>query len=193
MCVPQPPNRTKPRNRARAPETEAPLPNPMRGETRWHRLSHVKGGARGVGDWRMQSSDLLRVWGSVLQGRTPCPGCYAYSPDHLGPHTTLRQGSDYRGQDLVTAAVAIARRLRPVHLSIVGGEPLVRYRELRDRQEITMSQSEARRCGAGCHPAGRLPIGPRGGCPGYPRGYPLGRTQLGKLPHNLAWLLANDR
>jgi len=34
-----------------------------------------------------------------------------------------------------------------------------------------------------------LPIGPRGGCPGYP----LGRTQFGKLPHNLAWLFANDR
>jgi MoaA/NifB/PqqE/SkfB family radical SAM enzyme len=30
----------------------------------------------------------------------------------------------------VSATLAVVRRLRPVHLSIVGGEPLVRYREL---------------------------------------------------------------
>lgn len=91
----------------------------------------------------MKKSDVLRVWGRVLQGRTPflsieitkecplrCPGCYAYSPEHLGPVTTLRQLSDYRGDDLVTATVAVVRRVRPVHLSIIGGEPLVRYREL---------------------------------------------------------------
>jgi len=91
----------------------------------------------------MKKSDILRVWGRVLRGHTPflsieitkecplrCPGCYAYAPDHLGPVTTLRQLSDYRGQDLVTAAMALVRRVRPVHISIVGGEPLVRYREL---------------------------------------------------------------
>ncbi|HXM45036.1 MAG TPA: radical SAM protein [Bryobacteraceae bacterium] len=91
----------------------------------------------------MKKSDVLRVWGRVLRGQTPflsieitkecplrCPGCYAYEPDHLGAFTTLRQLSDYRGQDLVTATVALVRRVRPVHLSIVGGEPLVRYREL---------------------------------------------------------------
>ncbi len=91
----------------------------------------------------MKKTDVLRIWGSVLQGRTPflsieitkecplkCPGCYAFSPDHLGPLTTLRQLSDYRGQDLVKETLAIVRRLRPVHLSIIGGEPLVRYREL---------------------------------------------------------------
>jgi MoaA/NifB/PqqE/SkfB family radical SAM enzyme len=44
--------------------------------------------------------------------------------------TTLRQLSDYRGRDLVTATVAVVRRVRPIHVSIVGGEPLVRYREL---------------------------------------------------------------
>ena len=91
----------------------------------------------------MKKSDVLRVWGRVLRGHTPflsieitkecplrCPGCYAYAPEHLGPLTTLRQLSDYRGQELVTAAVAVVRRVRPVHLSIIGGEPLVRYREL---------------------------------------------------------------
>src|SRR5579862_6908316 len=91
----------------------------------------------------MKKFDVLRIWGGVLRGHTPflsieitkecplrCPGCYAYSPDHLGQVTTLRQLSDYRGQDLVTATLAVVRRVRPVHISIVGGEPLVRYREL---------------------------------------------------------------
>ena len=91
----------------------------------------------------MRHSDILRVWGRVLDGRNPflsievtkecplrCPGCYAYEPEHLGSATTLRQLSDYRGRDLVNAVVAVVRRIRPVHLSIIGGEPLVRYREL---------------------------------------------------------------
>ena len=91
----------------------------------------------------MKKSDVLRVWGRILRGRNPflsleitkecplnCPGCYAYSPDHIGPLTTIRQLADYRGQDLVRATVAVVRRLQPVHVSIVGGEPLVRYREL---------------------------------------------------------------
>jgi MoaA/NifB/PqqE/SkfB family radical SAM enzyme len=91
----------------------------------------------------MKKSDVLRVWGRVLQGHTPflsieitkecplrCPGCYAYSPEHLGPATTLRQLSDYRGDELVAATVAVVRRVRPVHVSIIGGEPLVRHREL---------------------------------------------------------------
>ena len=91
----------------------------------------------------MKKSDILSVWGRVLRGQTPflsieitkecplrCPGCYAYTADHLGAVTTLRQLSDYRGSDLVTAVTALVRRVRPVHVSIVGGEPLVRYREL---------------------------------------------------------------
>ena len=91
----------------------------------------------------MKNSDVVRVWGRILKGHTPflsleitkecplhCPGCYAYSPDHLGPAVTLTQLSDYRGQDLVAAALAVVRRVRPIHVSIVGGEPLVRYREL---------------------------------------------------------------
>ena len=91
----------------------------------------------------MTKSDIFRVWGRVLRGYTPflsleitkecplqCPGCYAYSPEHLGSLVTLRQLSDFRGQDLVNATLAVVRRLRPVHVSIIGGEPLVRYREL---------------------------------------------------------------
>jgi MoaA/NifB/PqqE/SkfB family radical SAM enzyme len=48
----------------------------------------------------------------------------------LGEGVTLRQLSDLRGGELVREALALVRRLRPIHISIVGGEPLVRYREL---------------------------------------------------------------
>jgi len=91
----------------------------------------------------VRRSDVLRVWGRVLQGYRPflsieitkecplhCPGCYAYSADHLGPGSTLLQLSDSRGQDLVAGVVEAVRRTRPLHVSLVGGEPLVRYREL---------------------------------------------------------------
>jgi MoaA/NifB/PqqE/SkfB family radical SAM enzyme len=86
---------------------------------------------------------ILPGWGRILRGRTPllsleitkecplrCPGCYAYQPDHLGEGVALRQLTDLRGDKLVDGVLALARRLRPIHISIVGGEPLVRYREL---------------------------------------------------------------
>jgi MoaA/NifB/PqqE/SkfB family radical SAM enzyme len=91
----------------------------------------------------MKHSDIFRVWGRILRGRSPflsieitkecplhCPGCYAYTAEHLGSTVELRQLSDFRGQDLVKETVALVRQMRPVHLSIIGGEPLVRYREL---------------------------------------------------------------
>jgi MoaA/NifB/PqqE/SkfB family radical SAM enzyme len=59
-----------------------------------------------------------------------CPGCYAYEPEHLGGLTTLRQLSDFKGERLVEGVISLVRRYRPLHISIVGGEPLVRYREL---------------------------------------------------------------
>ena len=59
-----------------------------------------------------------------------CPGCYAYGDDHLGDLVTLRQLSDYRGETLVNGVLGLVRRYRPIHISIVGGEPLVRFREL---------------------------------------------------------------
>jgi sulfatase maturation enzyme AslB (radical SAM superfamily) len=43
---------------------------------------------------------------------------------------TLRGLADYRGEELVTRFLDIVDRRRPLHVSIVGGEPLVRYREL---------------------------------------------------------------
>jgi MoaA/NifB/PqqE/SkfB family radical SAM enzyme len=87
--------------------------------------------------------ELLSAWKSILTGSTPimsieitrecplsCPGCYAYGDDHLGGGVTLRGLSDYRGDELVEGIVAVIRKHRPLHVSLVGGEPLVRHREL---------------------------------------------------------------
>lgn len=93
----------------------------------------------------MQPSDIFRVWRAVLEGRRPflsveltrecplrCPGCYAYEPGHLGSGNGGRDLPDLRGQALVDGVLDLVRTLRPLHLSIVGGEPLVRWRELNE-------------------------------------------------------------
>jgi MoaA/NifB/PqqE/SkfB family radical SAM enzyme len=59
-----------------------------------------------------------------------CPGCYAYGGEHLGELVTLRDLHDHKGEELVNGVLALVRRYRPIHLSLVGGEPLVRWREL---------------------------------------------------------------
>jgi MoaA/NifB/PqqE/SkfB family radical SAM enzyme len=86
---------------------------------------------------------IFSAWGRILNGYTPalsieitrecplrCPGCYAYGDEHLGGGLTLREVRDYKGQELVDKFIAVVDRYRPLHVSIVGGEPLVRYREL---------------------------------------------------------------
>ena len=86
---------------------------------------------------------IFAAWGRILGGYTPalsieitrecplrCPGCYAYGDDHLGGDVTLRQVRDFKGQELIDGVIALVDRLRPLHVSIVGGEPLVRYKEL---------------------------------------------------------------
>jgi sulfatase maturation enzyme AslB (radical SAM superfamily) len=59
-----------------------------------------------------------------------CPGCYAYDKAHLGGGQTLRDLNDRSGQALIDGVLEVVDRLKPLHLSIVGGDPLVRYREL---------------------------------------------------------------
>ena len=61
-----------------------------------------------------------------------CPGCYAYGDEHLGGGTTLRQVSDFKGQELIDRFFKLVDEHRPLHISIVGGEPLVRFRELNE-------------------------------------------------------------
>jgi MoaA/NifB/PqqE/SkfB family radical SAM enzyme len=91
----------------------------------------------------LRAVDLLSAWKSILVGSTPmmsieitrecplsCPGCYAYGENHLGGDVTLRKLSDFHGDELVNRVLRLVRRHRPLHLSVVGGEPLIRHREL---------------------------------------------------------------
>ncbi len=86
---------------------------------------------------------IIRAWGKILAGYQPnlsieitrecpltCPGCYAYGSDHLGGEIKLRELQDFKGQQLVDAMFALLDKFKPLHVSIVGGEPLVRFREL---------------------------------------------------------------
>jgi MoaA/NifB/PqqE/SkfB family radical SAM enzyme len=91
-------------------------------------------------------SEILRAWSSILSGRTPaisieltrecplrCPGCYAYEEEHLGlAGVTLRQLVDFKGSALVQGVLRLVEEHRPLHVSLVGGDPLVRYRELEE-------------------------------------------------------------
>src|SRR6201997_2254255 len=91
---------------------------------------------------RLRIKSVLQTWGRTLRGGVPslsleitsecplrCPGCYAYEDGHLGT-TNLRSLSDFKGNDLVERVLGVVRQYKPLHLSIVGGDPLVRYREL---------------------------------------------------------------
>lgn len=59
-----------------------------------------------------------------------CPGCYAYGDAHLGGGVTLSQLSDYRGDKLVDGVLGLVRKHKSLHVSLVGGEPMIRHREL---------------------------------------------------------------
>ncbi|HTG29069.1 MAG TPA: radical SAM protein [Methylomirabilota bacterium] len=91
----------------------------------------------------MQTSQILQAWGKILKGEHPslsieitrecplrCPGCYAFDDAHLGGGQTLRDLNDRKGQFLIDGVLEVVDDLKPLHLSIVGGDPLVRYREL---------------------------------------------------------------
>jgi MoaA/NifB/PqqE/SkfB family radical SAM enzyme len=91
----------------------------------------------------MKRSDAFRAWNRIFTGHYPmlsieitrecplrCPGCYAYEDGHLGELAPLRSLSDHKGQELIDGVLRLVRRYRPIHISIVGGEPLVRHREL---------------------------------------------------------------
>jgi MoaA/NifB/PqqE/SkfB family radical SAM enzyme len=59
-----------------------------------------------------------------------CPGCYAYGETHLGGGVTLSELTDLRGDSLVEGVLGLVRKHKPLHVSLVGGEPMVRHREL---------------------------------------------------------------
>jgi MoaA/NifB/PqqE/SkfB family radical SAM enzyme len=91
----------------------------------------------------LRPSEILAAWGRILTGRVPmlsieitrecplsCPGCYAYGDSHLGGEITLSELSDSRGDKLVDGVLQLVRKHKPLHVSLVGGEPMVRHREL---------------------------------------------------------------
>src|ERR1700757_4257055 len=101
----------------------------------------------------MKTTEVLHAWATILSGRAPslsieitkecplrCPGCYAFDVAHLGGTTHLRQLSDFKGDELVSKILAVIDERKPLHVSLVGGDPLVRHREL----ELLLPQMESR-------------------------------------------------
>ena len=91
----------------------------------------------------MRTRDVVTSWSKVLRGKTPllsievtrecplsCPGCYAYGDNHLGGLVTLRELADSRGDDLVEGILRLVDEHDPLQVTLVGGEPLMRHREL---------------------------------------------------------------
>src|SRR5271170_925902 len=87
--------------------------------------------------------EVLAAWGRILTGNVPmlsieitrecplsCPGCYAYGDSHLGGGITLSELNDSRGDELVQGVIEMVRKRKPLHVSLVGGEPMIRHREL---------------------------------------------------------------
>ena len=90
----------------------------------------------------MRHANVFRAWRRILKGQKPvlslevtnkcplsCPGCYAYQPSHVSglPLETI---PDFRDQDLVDRVLTLLDQRRPLGVFLVGGEPLVRVREL---------------------------------------------------------------
>src|SRR5579875_3323327 len=92
----------------------------------------------------MQPVNILQSWAKVLSGKVPmlsieitrecplhCPGCYAYNDSHLGEGApNLRSVSDFKGDELVKRILGLIDEHQPLQVSLVGGEPLMRHREL---------------------------------------------------------------
>jgi MoaA/NifB/PqqE/SkfB family radical SAM enzyme len=91
----------------------------------------------------LAAREIVAGWKSILSGNVPflsieitrecpltCPGCYAYGSEHLGGGVTLRDLADFRGDSLVDGILGLVERYKPLHVSLVGGEPLMRHREL---------------------------------------------------------------
>ena len=91
----------------------------------------------------MKPTQWLAAWGTILKGHAPmlsieitrecplsCPGCYAYGDGHLGGVTKLSELKDFLGDELVAGVIGLVEKHKPLHVSLVGGEPLVRHKEL---------------------------------------------------------------
>ncbi len=91
----------------------------------------------------IDAGKMLTGFGRLLRGYSPllsieitrecplrCPGCYAYGDEHLGGGVTLRGLRDFTGDALVDGVLDVIRARKPMQVSFVGGEPLIRHREL---------------------------------------------------------------
>jgi MoaA/NifB/PqqE/SkfB family radical SAM enzyme len=91
----------------------------------------------------VRPTEIISAWGKVLVGKTPllsievtrdcplhCPGCYAYGDGHLGGLINLRDLSDLRDDSLVEGVLQLVDQHDPLQVTLVGGEPLLRAREL---------------------------------------------------------------
>src|SRR5271155_3620626 len=98
--------------------------------------------APGAPNPSLTSREIFTAWGRILTGRVPllsieitrecplsCPGCYAYGDTHLGGGVTLSELNDSRGDELVQGVIEMVRKHKPLHVSLVGGEPMIRHRE----------------------------------------------------------------
>jgi sulfatase maturation enzyme AslB (radical SAM superfamily) len=101
----------------------------------------------------MKTREILNAWACTLRGRVPslsieitkqcplrCPGCYAFDSAHLGGSTQLRDLTDFTGSELIDRILGLVDEHKPLHVSLVGGDPLVRYREL----DVLLPQLEHR-------------------------------------------------
>jgi len=111
--------------------------------SRWCRKASKLGMTAAKTNPSITPREILSAWRKILSGKAPmlsieitrecplsCPGCYAYGDSHLGGDKVLRELSDFRGDALVNGVLDLVRTHRPMHVSLVGGEPLVRHREL---------------------------------------------------------------
>jgi sulfatase maturation enzyme AslB (radical SAM superfamily) len=91
----------------------------------------------------MRTSEVFQAWFAILAGHVPslaieitkecplrCPGCYAFDPAHLGNGRQLLNLADFTGDELVERVLLLLKEHKPLHVSFVGGDPLVRHREL---------------------------------------------------------------
>jgi MoaA/NifB/PqqE/SkfB family radical SAM enzyme len=119
---------------------------------------------------KIRAQDLIAAWGKLLRGSTPllsvevtrecplnCPGCYARAELHSGNGDTVRPGRELRGDTLVSAIKELVRRHDPIHVSLVGGEPLLRHREL----DVLLPQLSASGVVTMVVTSGVLPVPPR--------------------------------
>ena len=100
---------------------------------------------------------FITAWGRILRGYRPtlsieitrecplrCPGCYAYGDDHLGGAVTLRQVTDYKGQELIDRVLAIVDQEKRYVELVAASRAVTTEVAERSRQMQVLSEELAR-------------------------------------------------